>query len=243
MRKFFSTILLTIFTLSFCGITNASYHTQNDATAEIVISTKEQLKEFAASFNAGKTAQNTRLSLESDLIITEEDNWIPIGSETNPFMGKFNGKLHKIELHIKRPNRDNVGLFGVAKDATFKDLIIEGSIIGRDNVAAFVGFGENLTFDNCYNTLCQIHGNNYVASFLGLGYGNFLICYSYANVSKTGYNMGGFIGYSTKKSFFNMCTSNCSVKPHSFEYLDFCSNERDVTIMSGCKGGRQISTK
>lgn len=261
MKKIFSVFLLALTLFNFCSIANASYippvpSPAPTPTNEVHICDKIQLKEFAKEVNFGGQAKNAAVKLDTDLEITLEDNWIPIGTSENPFMGQFDGQLHKITLNVNTPNKDNVGLFGVAKGALFKGLIVEGKIIGRDNVAAFVGSGENLRFENCYTALCKVQGNNFVAPFIGLGYGNFLICYSYASVNISGHNRGGFIGYSTRKSLFNMCTSNCPSQPvssaftkptdvaqKSIEYLDFCANEYAVDIMSGCKGGQKISAK
>lgn len=54
-------------------------------------------------------------------------SWTPIGTEANSFQGTFDGDNHTISgLHLTKPDSDSeqVGLFGVIRDGTVKDLTL-----------------------------------------------------------------------------------------------------------------------
>lgn len=68
--------------------------------------------------------------------------WEPIGVESQPFMGVFNGNGKKLTgFSISRSTTNYVGFFGYISGATIKNLTIEGDVAGHNYVAAFVGRG------------------------------------------------------------------------------------------------------
>lgn len=219
MKKFLSIFLFILINFNLCNITNSSYKTY-ETENQVKITSKEELFQFAKNINEGLKYQSTNVNLACDITIEFEDNWVPIGTYEHPFLGKFKGNYHKIILNVNSDD-DNVGLFGYAVDSTFENLIIEGAITGQNNVAAFVGHGENLSFQNCYaSNLCSVTGKDCIGSFIGYGNGHFSLCSCYSTVEGN-QHLGSFVGLSTEKSYFSFCSNyaNSAKGP-----LKFCSN-------------------
>jgi hypothetical protein len=162
--------------------------------------------------------------LMKDLDLTDwiaENNpkqgWIPIGVESSPFKGVFNGNKHKITgLSIKRATENNVGFFGYTLDATIQDLTIEGAyIIGNDYVGGLAGQLTSSTIANVTVKFTHndgIAGNDNIGGFLGKSISSrFTVC----NVVVTGKKgvsgsscVGGFAGYSQNDYFEDFSVSS-----------------------------------
>ena len=70
--------------------------------------------------------------------------FVPVGTPDVPFAGSFNGNGHTISnLTIKRPDEDNVGLFGYVYEGsgtgTFQNVTIAGSMQGDNYTGALMG--------------------------------------------------------------------------------------------------------
>ena len=71
----------------------------------------------------------------------DDNGWIPIGCEYNPFNGTFDGNNKVIKnLFINDPDMDCVGLFGCVDNGTIKNLGVENiNIIGKDRIGGITG--------------------------------------------------------------------------------------------------------
>lgn len=96
----------------------------------------------------------------NDVDLTEwiaEDNpvqgWNPIGSSNAPFSGVFDGDGKTIKgLYINR-NVDNVGLFGVIKNAEISNVaLVNASVTGNDFVGCIAGL-TNMPYDNAIRNI------------------------------------------------------------------------------------------
>ena len=98
------------------------------------IATAEHLDEVREDLDA-------HYVLVDDIDLSGEPNWDPIGDDTTPFTGSFDGDFHTIEnLTIDRGNEDYVGLFGSTDDATISNLTLENvDISGENRVGAVAG--------------------------------------------------------------------------------------------------------
>lgn len=78
-------------------------------------------------------------------------NITPIGVNTHPFKGNFDGNHNTIGgLNINRAG-DYVGLFGCISGATIKNLTVNGSVKGSQYVGGVVGYALNSTIENVTN--------------------------------------------------------------------------------------------
>ena len=133
--------------------TNAPVITQDENGEEIaVVSTGSQLA-YVAQVLSGNTPNNapaTRtgetvdyatmtIVLDADLDLGNEE-WLPVGTATNPFKGTFDGNGFTIHNLKVTGNNSNVGLFGVTHDGEIKNLILNNAnVSGRLNVGAVAG--------------------------------------------------------------------------------------------------------
>ena len=82
--------------------------------------------------------------LAADLDLSGSD-WTPIGNSNDPFTGSLVGNGFEIQ-NLTIDGGTNVGLFGVATNADFENIVLTGvSINGDTNVGALVGSGTTVT--------------------------------------------------------------------------------------------------
>ncbi len=95
----------------------------------------------------------------------------PIGNGTTPFSGSFNGDGYTIR-GLKLSGTSHLGLFGVIKDATIKNLTVEGTVTGTSHyVGGFVGVvraNGNVTIENCVSNVTVTSTGSYVGGIVGL---------------------------------------------------------------------------
>ena len=119
------------------------------------IANTEQIAEFRDKVNQGQTFEGKTIKLMADITVSD---WTPIGqkgSQTNKFMGTFDGNgktvtIDGIASDLDQAFDDYAAFFGATKDATIQNLTVAGTISGKD-VAGIIGKGENTTLTNCHN--------------------------------------------------------------------------------------------
>lgn len=125
--------------------------------------------------------------------------WLPIGVESQPFKGIFNGNNHKLSgIYINRGSSDVVGFFGFLNGATVSDLTLEVSaIVGNSKVGVLAGTAESSTIRGCKIILTDENGVSGDSSVSGLiGYCNATIisdCDVRGNIS-SGSSIGSAAG-------------------------------------------------
>lgn len=135
---------------------------------KILISTADDLMNFAKGVNAQDGTENMDVYLEKDIDMSSVGDWIPIGNGTfsgtavngAAFKGTFYGKNHTIKglkmvVPADAPAGTTCGLFGVISGATVKDVNIgEGSAFTSFSAkmtcgGAVAGAVVNSTLDHC----------------------------------------------------------------------------------------------
>lgn len=130
----------------------------------VEISTASELFTVSSLINDGSAdAASGHYKLTSDLDLKEVE-WLPIGTEANPFKGTFDGDGKKILNMTEKPiitdAFDNIyfGLFGVTEDAAISNLTLT-----RDFGLAEIEFSEYYT-----EVLTAAPGNNvYIGGIAG----------------------------------------------------------------------------
>ena len=95
--------------------------------------------------------------------------WTPIGTETKPFTGTFDGNNKTISgLYFNDSGKDDVGLFGcVGTNGTVKDVTLADSYVsGNNSVGGICGSNMGGTLQGCHNT-GTVSGNNNVGGVCG----------------------------------------------------------------------------
>ncbi len=112
------------------------------------IGSLEELKAFRNAVNSGdhyKNSANNSVILTADIDMASETNWTPIGTESNPYKGVFDGGGHAIQnLCVNRAEENCVGLFGFAQNASIYNLhLLNPMVKGNDRVGALLGFADD----------------------------------------------------------------------------------------------------
>ena len=99
------------------------------------IGTAAELAWFRDEVNSGKSTLNATLTADIDL---NNKEWtpigIPVGWDAKPFKGIFDGAKHKVtglKIDVSPTSSASLGLFGVAQNATIKNLSVYGDITAR----------------------------------------------------------------------------------------------------------------
>lgn len=152
------------------------------------------LIQLAEDINSGKSypkvVLNADITINRD-VLSEDGKlnsgtftaWTPIGTDSNPFTGTFDGQGHTISgLYIKGDSSYQ-GLFGVLSGAIVYNVTVEDSYIyGNSYIGAIAGYAKKETIiSNCYSL------NNYL----------------YTTVTRT----GGIVGWTDVSHVYN-CTNS-----------------------------------
>ncbi|MCC5877284.1 MAG: hypothetical protein JJU11_13765 [Candidatus Sumerlaeia bacterium] len=138
--------------------------------------------------------------LENDIDAGSVSNFHPIGTDSTPFVGTFDGQGHIIRnLSIDFPTSDSIGLFGyIDGGAEIRNLgVLDANVIGQDMVGILVGTNSFSTVDACY-TSGFVTGGESVGGVVGAAlivFGEVTNSYSFANVEGDQY-IGGVVGQS-----------------------------------------------
>ena len=123
------------------------------------ISNQGQLRWFADQVsNKGQTTINARLMASFAMDSTE---WTPIGTESNPFAGKFDGNGNTITgLTCTDTSADHVGLVGYASGATIQNVTVQDAALkGHYYIGTVCGYITGGTITNCHAVNTAIGGN------------------------------------------------------------------------------------
>ena len=136
-------------------------------------------------------------------------NFAPIGTETDPYTGTFNGNSHSIS-GLSVSGSDYVGLFGYVKGAVIQNInLCDSQITATGNYAAggIVGFATGAAkIENCSTNNIRIDAANsrHIGGIIGYGKDSTRIsnCTNTSSLAGT-YNVGGIAGYLEDSSITN----------------------------------------
>ena len=168
------------------------------------ISTAEQLRQLSEYVNAGNNCQNIYFQLAADIDLggSADNQWTPIGNESNKFQGTFDGDGHTVSgLYIDSFDY-NLGLFGCVDGGTVKNLGVSGYIKGSSNsyVGGIAGWSTG-TITGC-NSACKIEGGDFAGGIVGRNQGSVSDCYNTGSISGAD-RAGGIAGNNSRN------ISNC----------------------------------
>ena len=157
------------------------------------VTTADGLKNVAKLVNEeGKTDIN--ITLDTDLTLTGE--WTPIGTESQPYTGTFNGKDKTITgLTVNQEGTNYVGLIGYlgsggkVQNVTLTDV----SVTGYWYVGGVVGANDKGTVTAC-TASGSISGSSRVGGVVGYNGGTMTGCTVSGSVSGDS-SVGGVVGY------------------------------------------------
>lgn len=154
----------------------------------------------------------------------------PIGKDSHEFSGVFDGKGYTVS-GLNVTDVANAGLFGTAKDATIRNVVVRGSVTGKDNAAGILAKAKTTTctIENCGNE-ATVTSTGCAGGILGYAITSTKVtnCYNSGAVTSKGNTScraSGIVGY---------LTGNGSVK------ITTCYNTGKVTsdgYAAGAFGG------
>ena len=163
--------------------------------------------------NSGDTDIN--IILDNDIDLSDID-WTPIGTESRPYTGNFDGGGHTITGLTVNQTRNYVGLIGcIGSDGTVKNVKLENVNITGDGY--FVGgvAGTNYgTIENCSVDGTLTNYVHYLGGVVGNNYGSIIGCSSSGTITGTGPNVGGIGGQSVGGTIM-ACYSVANIKGRS----------------------------
>ena len=165
--------------------------------APYLIKSLKDMEAVSDYVNTGNGA-NEYFKLTADINLGgREKPWTPIGSEENPFKGTFDGDGHTISgLYTDSAESNNVGLFGYVDGGTIKNLDVDGTVTGGENVGLAAGYLKSGTIDNCAAT-GRAAGNKNAGGIVGASETGASVtsCYNEAALrSAAAESVGGIVG-------------------------------------------------
>ncbi|MCL2718229.1 MAG: hypothetical protein FWE14_05560 [Lachnospiraceae bacterium] len=139
---------------------------------------------------------NYRLMANIDLRNT---SWTPIGTDTSPFTGIFDGNGFTISnLNVNRPNSHYSGLFGLNAGRIENLKLNNVVIVSRESMGSIAGENKG-TIKNCSVTNVSISGSRVAGGLVGGNSGLITNCFVSGGlgVTGTGFNIGGLTGTTT----------------------------------------------
>lgn len=213
-----------------------------------------ELAWLADRVNNASSVAKLYVELTDDIDLGNQP-WMPIGKDFHEFSGTFDGGGHVVE-GLKVSNAADAGLFGVAKGAAIKNLVVRGSVTGTDNAAGILAKAksEACTIENCGNeatvTVTKSSGG-YAGGILGSTSTNVQIarCYNRSAVTSTGSTYssraGGIVGYinGNGEAKVNTCYNTGNIISDSYAAGVFAGYGGYSLTVSSCYNTGKISGK
>lgn len=140
-----------------------------DTTTAVEVSSPAVLACIAEDVNNGDSYKGKTITLTDDLDLAGIE-WTPIGNNSTPFKGTFDGNGHTISnLKVDLGNSSNAGLFGMTTDGEIKNLTIENAeVSGRLNVGVVAGTPYTSKYTNItVKGDVKVEGMSYVGAVGG----------------------------------------------------------------------------
>ena len=171
--------------------------------------------------------------------ITLPEDYIPIGTQSNPFKGKLlgrpDGNIGQVTITANIKNQGSSGLVANMAGGVISDLVLEGSVTAdkRTIAGGFVGYMIDGKIENCINRAkisSTYEGNNsvYLGGIIGLiktaAKISVISCENYGEIISEGStygSVGGIVGGSY----------------NGYTVIDSCKNEGNITAGADFAGG------
>lgn len=196
---------------------------------------------------------NYVLELGNNILIPET-NWIPIGSDSKPFIGYFDGKGYSITLNIDTivpaDKAAIIGLFGtIANKSTIQNVTIEGYMnIKTQTVNSHCGalagvIRHGAIISNCHNKAAiQVNsshgsGNIFIGGITGLSFANENTVSSFSRTSFHQTKNSGSITINLTGSNGSAAAGGIAGRSEYSNYM-FCENNAEINLSSNTSTNR-----
>ena len=243
-KKMMCLLLAVCMVLTLMPTTALAEETESARSSKTVITTVQELQQFAEAVNRGDYDAKTDavVSLEADLDMTGIA-WTPIGSVFDGdgnllhyFSGKFYGNGHTISnldfsKNYGKAEYPVFGFFSVAYGAEISGLTIQGKLDVSNSGYVFfgtvAGVAENSKISDCVSDVSFTDTNIYIN-------GPAALC---------GYAINSTIEHCQNKGNFSVTTDTTSLQMGGIvgvadnSTVRYCANTGDMTSWTPCTGG------
>lgn len=196
-----------------------------------------QLRLFADAVNGVGGAPNTGICAVltqninlSDVCGADSGSWTPIGTNTNPYKGTFDGGSFSVSgLYCHKPAASYVGLFG-SNAGIIKNLGVAGGSVSAGNYAGGLCGINKGTITGCYNT-AAVSGDKYTGGICGCNDSGATVsvCYNTSAINGSKY-VGGVCGYN--KNATSDCYNTGTITGSGTSIGGICGYNKK--LLSGC---------
>ena len=197
-----------------------------------------ELAWLAGKVNNASSVTKLYVELTDDIDLGDQP-WMPIGKEFHEFSGVFDGKGHVVE-GLKVSNVADAGLFGVARGAAIKNLVVRGSVTGTGNAAGILAKAKNeaCTIENCGNEAAVSGADNAAGILARNNYYNsgtaIVGCYNTGGITVT--KSGGYAGGIAGSGSGDVAVTDCyNVGKINGSYAGGIRGQSAVTSASAIK--------
>ena len=166
-----------------------------DGEGYYLIDTPEKLRWFANEVKNNNPAINARLT--ASFTVDSTTQWTPIGTESKPFAGTFDGGGNTITgLTYTNKNEDYVGLFGYANGATIRNVTVkDATFTGNEFIGGVCGYIVGGAITGCTTSGGTVSGNYYIGGIAGYA-NNAMVqrCFNTSAVTGNNSAIGGIAG-------------------------------------------------
>jgi len=151
----FKKLIITLFlATSIWAQTSTNFSGGGTANSPFLIQNADNLALLATLVNANTgTYRSAHYRLTANIDLAHIPNWTPIGNESRPFGGVFNGNGYAISNLTITGNSDDRGLFGIIshQNAVVRELaLVDVDITGNEFVGGIVGGIGDGIIENCF---------------------------------------------------------------------------------------------
>lgn len=198
----------------------------------------------AEDLNSVRNNLSGKYILMNDIDLSIYENWEPIGTNTAPFSGVFDGNsfiINSLKISTESDASGNTyyGLFGYAKNAKFNNVYIKNAIMSvkdlsnevtRGYVGNLLGYGSSITISNSVASgAINVSGFSYsgIGGIVGIiKMGSVDCCSNYSEINMeieagaTQVSVGGISGISTATE--NKCANYGAITVVTKESVGDC---------------------
>lgn len=196
-----------------------------------------QLRRFADAVNGVNGAPNTGICAVltqnidlSGVCGTDTGSWTPIGTNTNPYRGTFDGASFAVSgLYCQKPGASYAGLFA-SNAGIIKNLGVAGGTVSAGNYAGGLCGINKGTITGCYSA-ASVNGGKYTGGICGCNDSGATVsvCYNTGTVTGSKY-VGGICGYN--KNAASDCYNTGTVIGSGTSIGGICGYNKK--LVSGC---------
>ncbi len=199
-------VTLSIVLILLCAFCASAAAIAGEGTKDspYIISTADELDELAQLVAQGESFFGKYFLLSQSLTVNA--GFAPIGTESTPFSGTFDGNgntLSGISLDC-----DNAAVFAFTDSAVIKNLAVSGSFFAENYAGAVVAYAENTIIDGCTGSAI-VYADSFSGGIAGfIESGKISNCKTTASAMTGGYEeyCGGIAGKSGAD--ITGCTNN-----------------------------------